>query len=122
MAAVKAGFADEAKSLSAAVKVLERMDAITSGQWMKGAADSGDYPNTTFCYTAISQSQLKSWFGQDAAKVLMPSSPPPDFRLGKNVYNITAYTAGFALIKISSATVTTNKSARELGHVLGQAC
>ena len=106
MAAIGAGFHDEAKTLATMVKALDPMDAVSSGQWMEGATRSGDYPNTTFCYSAISQSQLKSWFGQDAAKVLMPSSPPPDFRLGKNVYNITAYTAGFALIKISSATVT----------------
>ena len=43
---------------------------------MDEATKSGDYPNTTFCYTAISQSQLKSWFGQEAVKALMPSSPP----------------------------------------------
>ena len=73
---------------------------------MDGATKSGDYPNTTFCYTAISQSQLKSWFGQEAAKALMPSSPPPDYRLEKNVYNITAYSANFSLVKISSGTVT----------------
>ena len=65
---------------------------------MERATSSGDYPNTTFCYTAISQSQLKSWFGQDAAKVLMPSTPPPDFRLEKNVYNIEAYTSSFSLV------------------------
>ena len=98
MAAVKAGFPDEAKTLAQAVKVLDRMDSIVSGQWMEGATSSGDYPNTTFIYTAISQSQLKSWFGQDAAKVLMPSSPPPDFRLEKNVYNIEAYTSSFSLV------------------------
>ena len=120
MAATKAGFPDEAKTLATEVKALEPMDAVPSGQWMNSATESGDYPNTTFCYSAISQSQLKSWFGQDAAKVLMPSSPPPDFRLGKNVYNITAYTASFTLIKISS-TIVTSRLARRLGHVLGQA-
>ena len=104
MGAVKAGFPVEAKALAEAVKILNPMDAFASGQWMDEATKSGDYPNTTFCYTAISQSQLKSWFGQEAVKALMPSSPPPDYRLEKNVYNITAYTASFTLIKIACRT------------------
>ena len=39
MAAVKAGFDDEAKSLAEAVKVLDRMDSIVSGQSMDGKSD-----------------------------------------------------------------------------------
>ena len=34
MAAVKAGFPDEAKTLATVVKALEPMDAVPSGQWM----------------------------------------------------------------------------------------
>ena len=34
MAATKAGFPDEAKTLATVVKALEPMDAVPSGQWM----------------------------------------------------------------------------------------
>ena len=39
MGAVKAGFPDEAKALAEAVKALNPMDPVASGQWMDGWSD-----------------------------------------------------------------------------------
>ena len=93
MGAVKAGFPVEAKTLAEAVKILNPMDAFASGQWMDEATKSGDYPNTTFCYTAIRAFEVGSE-RPGGARATDGSGPTPSLYVVQLVRHASATNGG----------------------------